>query len=209
MLHSLETLFGSSVIATDGEIGKVYNFLFDDASWMIRYVMVDVRHWLNRRDVLLAVTALDQPDWDKRTVHVHLTKEQVRHGPDVDSHKPVSRQQEIAMREFYGWPAYWSDSAEHIPIPVTAGRRFPVREEDDPHLRSTDAVTGYTVCGNGGEIGRLRNFIVDQDSWHIGYLEVQTGDWLLRRSVLFPSRWVKTISWAEHRVDLNHSKTGL
>lgn len=93
------------MIATDGEIGSVCNFFFDDQSWTIRYVVVDVRSWLRRRDVLIAVTALEQPDWTQKTFRVQLRKEQVRHSPDVDSKKPVSRQQEIAMNDYYGWPA--------------------------------------------------------------------------------------------------------
>lgn len=94
----------ASAIATDSEIGRVYNLLFADQSWTIRYVVVDVRSWLSRHDVLIAVADLDQPDWTKRTFQVRLTKEQVRHRPDVDSKKPVCRQQEIAMKEYTDGP---------------------------------------------------------------------------------------------------------
>jgi hypothetical protein len=52
--------------------------------------------------VVLAIAAVEQPDWVKKTFHVHLTKEHVRHSPDVDAEKPVSRQQEIAMQEYFG-----------------------------------------------------------------------------------------------------------
>lgn len=211
VLHSLEALCDASVIATDGEIGHVYNFLFDDQTWLIRYVVVDVRSWLSRHDVLIVVTALDQPDWTKKTFRVRLTKELVRHSPDVDSKKPVSRQQEIAMMEYYGWPAYWNFSTAEVPsVPLPAtGREFPVHTKEDPHLRSVLAVTGYEVWAEDGDIGRLENFIVDEKSWHIGYLDVKAGDWLDSRSILIPTRWVKAISWADHRVYLHHSRDGL
>jgi len=42
-------------------MGSVSDFLFDDQSWMIRYLAVDVGSWLSRRAVLLAITALEQP----------------------------------------------------------------------------------------------------------------------------------------------------
>jgi hypothetical protein len=211
MLHRLETLWDASVIATGGEIGHVCNFLFDDQSWMIRYAVVDVRTWLSRHDVLIAVAAMDQPDWTKKTFRVHLTKEQVRHSPDVDSRKPVSRQQEIAMKEYYGWPAYWHVGTAELPsgpLPAT-GREFPVDTKEDPHLRSAEAVSRYEVWAEDGDIGRLDDFIVDQKSWHIGYLEVEAGDRFHSRSVLIPTRWVKSISWADHRVYLHHSQAGL
>ena len=57
MLHDLNALTGSLVIATDGEIGSIRNFLFDDQSWTIRYLVVDVGGWLSRRAVVLAITA--------------------------------------------------------------------------------------------------------------------------------------------------------
>ena len=52
MFHDLETLIESSVIATDGEMGSVRNFLFDEQSWTIRYLVVDVGNWLKRRAVV-------------------------------------------------------------------------------------------------------------------------------------------------------------
>jgi uncharacterized protein YrrD len=107
MLHDLKTLTGSSVIATDGEIGTVRNFLFDDISWTIHYLVVDVGTWFKRRDVVLPIAAVDPPDWTQKTFHVHLTKEQVGNSPDVDTEKPVSRQQAIAMEEYWGKMAYW------------------------------------------------------------------------------------------------------
>jgi uncharacterized protein YrrD len=207
MLRSLEDLTGASVIATEGEIGKVCNILFDDQSWVIRYLVVDVGSWLARRDVVISVSAIGEPDWKSKTLGARLTKEQVRNCPDVDSKKPVSRQQEIAMREYFGWPAYWDApvSSELPPVSLPAGRKFPVHTQEDPHLRSREDVIGYEVWANDGAIGRLENFIVDESSWHIGYLDVKTGDWLHRRSMLVPTRWVMSVSWADHRVNLNHA----
>jgi len=106
MLLDLETLKGSSVIAADGEIGTVSNFLFDGLSWRIHYLVVDVRTWLKRRDAVLAISAVERPDWTKRTILVRLTKGQVRDSPDVDTEEPVSRQQGIAMEEYWGKMAY-------------------------------------------------------------------------------------------------------
>lgn len=207
MLHSMEDFTGARVVAADGDIGKVQDILFDDLSWKIRYLTVDVGSWLNRKNVLIAVSAVDQPDWPGNKVHVPLTKEQVRNSPDVDSTKPVSRQQEIAMKEFFGWPAYWEATgyAEIAPLSIPIGRRFPRRASDDPHLRSAAAVSGYSVWAEDGEVGRLEDFFANTPTWHIAYMGVRTGDWLHCRSVLIPARWVKSISWPDNRVTLNHT----
>ena len=208
MLCSLQDVTGVAVTATDGEIGKVRNFLFDDQSWTIRYLIVDVGSWLSRQDVLISVTAIDQPDWPQKTFPVRLTREQVRHSPDVDSKKPVSRQQEIAMKEYFGWPAWWKEIEAFLnaqfPVPsLPAGRKFPLHANEEPHLRSAGEVAGYEVWAVDGEIGRLENFIVDEASWHIGYLDVKMGDWLHSRSMLVPASCVRSISWPSHRVYLD------
>ncbi len=149
MIHDLDTLTGSSVIATDGEMGSIRNFLFDDQSWTIRYLVVDVGSWLVRRAVVLAITAVEQADWAKKTFHVHLTKEQVRNSPDVDSEKPVSRQQEIALREYFGWTAYWEDSAFGVSSSAPTGREYSVHNAEDPHLRSVLGRGGLRSVGHG------------------------------------------------------------
>jgi hypothetical protein len=208
MFRSLEDLMGASMIAMDGEIGRICNFLFDDQSWKIRYCVVDVGHWLTRREVVISVSAIDQPDWKTKTLRARLTKEQLRNGPDVDSKKPVSRQQEIAMREYFGWPAYWDTVVDKVfpPSLIPAGREFPVHTEEDNHLRSWEDVIGYEVWASDGVVGCLESFVVDEAVWHIGYLDVKTGDWLQSRSVLVPTSWVKSISWADHHVNLQGSR---
>lgn len=213
MLRSLQDLFGASIFATDGEIGRICNFLFDDQSWMIRYLVVDVGSWLARRYVVISVSAIDQPDWKAKILRARLTKEQLRNSPDIDAKKPVSRQQEIAMREYFGWPAYWETgiSVELPPVSLPAGRKFAVPTNEDPHLRSAEDMIGYEVWANDGAMAQLDHFIVDEASWHIGYLDVKTGDWLHSRSMLVPTRWVTSVSWAKHRVNLDDafgSKSG-
>jgi hypothetical protein len=207
MLHSLDDVAGVCVLATDGEIGKVSNFLFDDQTWKLRYFVVDVGTWLTRKAVLISVSAVERPDWKGKTFHADLTKEQVRHSPDVDSSQPVSRQEEIAMNKYFGWPAFWGGGAYgELPAPaVPPGRDYVAHTRENPHLRSADKVVGYRVWAEDGEVGRLEHFIVDEASWHIGYLDVKTGDWLHKRSMLLPTSWVRSISWADHRVDLDHS----
>jgi hypothetical protein len=208
MFRSLGDLIGASMIAIDGELGRICNFLFDDQSWKIRYLVVDVGHWLTRREVVISVSAIDQPDWKTKTLRARLTKEQLRHGPDVDSKKPVSRQQEIAMREYFGWPAYWDTIVDKVfpPSLIPAGREFPVHTEEDNHLRSWEDVIGYEVWASDGVVGCLESFVVDDAVWHIGYLDVKTGEGLQSRSALVPTSWVKSISWADHHVNLQGSR---
>ena len=201
MIRNLQDLNGAGVIATDGTIGRVLDFLFDDRSWTIRYLVVDVRTWLVRHDVVIPVEAVIELDWERKKFHVQLTQAQVRTSPDLDTRKPVSRQQEMAVRTFYGWPKYWHDM--EIDLPVREKQEFPAASGDDPHLRSTEAITGYGVLEGNKELGHVESFVMDDSSWHIGYLGLKTGSWLNHHSMLVPTPWVKSISWSGCRVWLH------
>jgi len=208
MLHRLQALIEHRVIATDGETGKVQDFLFDDKTWVIHYLVVDVKRWLSRQEVVLPVTAIKQLDWENKNLHLELTKEQVRESPDVDTKEPVSRQQEIAMIDYFGKLAYWVDRRSPMTSSMPTGMDYPTHTKGDSHLRGVSNLEGYDVWGADGEIGHLDGFILD-DAWHIGYLEVTAGEWLLGRSVLLPTRWVKSVSWANRQVSLHHTREGV
>jgi uncharacterized protein YrrD len=207
MQYELNALIGSPVVATDGEIGRVRDFLFDDQSWKVRYMVVDVGNWLNRRDVVLPITVLETPDWANKTCCAHLTKDQVRNSPDVDAEMSVSRQQEIAMRDYFGPLASWVDNEYSMP-PAPTGMKYPLHTVEVFHMRSSLHMLGYQVWGTDGEFGILEGFVMDETSWHLGYLDVKSGDWLRSRSVLVPTRWVQSVSWTEFRIHLHHTKAG-
>jgi hypothetical protein len=124
MLHDLNTLVGTSIIATDGEIGTVREFLFDDRSWRVRYLVVDVGDWFQRRAVVLAIADLEPPDWAKKCFEFRFTKEQIRESPDIDTEKTVTRQQEIAMEHYYGGLASWAD--RQITLAPSRSRRMTI-----------------------------------------------------------------------------------
>jgi hypothetical protein len=211
MLRSLGNILGSVVHATDGEIGKVYDFFFDDRTWTMRYLVVETGDWLRRRRVLISTYALGKPEWQGRRFPVALTQEQGRGSPDVDTDKPVSRQHEIAMNVHYGWPHYWS--VEPLPLgpPLAATvTELPESEEaaGDPYLRSLREVSTYRVQSEEDHVGYAGDFIVDDDTWIIRYLVFAIGSHWPRKQVLVGASWVTGIYWAskELRVSLTRSQ---
>jgi hypothetical protein len=205
MFCHLRTLADALVITRDGDQKPIRNFLFDDRSWSIRFLVVDVGSWFARRLVVIPTTVVDEPDWAKKVVAAHLTKDQLLKSPNVDSAKPVSRQQQLALNELFGW----ADFAYDWCIPralVPAQRGFPVHTQDDPHLRSTLDLTGYQVWATDGYLGRLEDFVLEQASWHINYLMVKVGDWVLNREQFVSTLSVRAISWADHRVTLDRRR---
>jgi uncharacterized protein YrrD len=219
MLRSIKSLEGYKLQATDGDLGKVNEFYFDDETWAIRYLLVDTGTWLSGRKVLLSsLDTMDTPDWKSQKFPVNLTKEQVKDSPDINVDKPVSRQHQFDLHKYYGWPMYWAPvSPTGVPLVTPTPSQVEKakekaaaeEEEGDPHLRSTGEVIGYTIHATDGEIGHVKDFIADDKSWVIRYMVVDTGNWLPGRKVLIAPAWITKVSWSDELVDVDMSKESI
>ena len=107
MLRSLEEVKGYHIQATDGKIGHVEDFIVDDESWEVRYLVVDTRKWLHGKQVLLSPKWIKEINWLESNVHVDLSREAVRNSPQYDPFSPVNREYEIKLYDYYGRPKYW------------------------------------------------------------------------------------------------------
>lgn len=209
MLWSFDEIRGFSISARDGSLGQVDDLLFDNASWTMRYLVVDTA-WLFGRKVLLAAAVAGAPQKDEKLFPVMLTKQQVEDGPSVDTDKPVSRQEEILLQQYYGWPEYWmypesmaiagmGDDAVGAGVLGQAVAVAPNSADGDPNLRSAKEVCGYKVKAQDGEIGQVESFVVDDDSWAIRYVVIDTGNWLPGRKIIISPHWVADIDWSGQR----------
>ncbi len=221
MKRSVKSLAGYKIGATDGEIGKVKEFYFDDHSWTIRYLVVETGIWLNERKVLISPQALLKPDWEGKIFPVNLTKEQIKNSPDIDTEQTVSRQQEILLNDYYPWKSYWGGGLwsggmgtsgmmmeTHEPIEVALNNKKNIADEEppgDPNLRSTHKVNGYSIHAEDGSIGDVEDFIFDDTSWKIDFMVVDTGHWFPGKKVLISPKMIKEINWDSSEVSVNTS----
>jgi hypothetical protein len=218
MLWKASALNDYGIAATDGRLGTVIDLLFEDASWRIRWMVVDTGNWLSGRKVLLPASVLGHPDSTRREFAAGLTMQQVKESPDIDTKRPVSRQRETDIYDYYGWSPYWGTGFYMggfglMPGPVSAvpsleSRRreqhiADTRLADDPHLRSVEAVTGYHIHASDGEIGHVEDFLVEDADWSIRYLVVDTKNWWPAKKVLISPRSAREIDWAEKLVHLD------
>ena len=107
MLWNASVINGYAIAASDGRLGTVSDFLFDDASWLVRWLVVDTGNWLSGRKVLLPPSVLGHLDPKRQEFSVRLTMQQVKDSPDIDTDRPVSRQMETNVYDYYGWTPYW------------------------------------------------------------------------------------------------------
>ena len=219
MLHNIKELYGNKLAARDGNIGHVKDFYFDDKTWVIRYLVADTGSWLTGRGVLISPHAFGSIDREEKTLHVKLHKKQIEDSPPIDSHKPVSRQYEIDYYNYYGWPAYWDGGAMWGLAGYPMARTSPMQEmvadqpryhhRDDKHLQSTHAVTGYHIHAADGVIGHVSGFLIDEKSWAIRKLVVETGHWYAGKEILISPGKVERISYEESKVFVNLTKADI
>ena len=197
MLRSLKFLEQYMVSATDGDVGNVVNFLLDDEYWFIRYLVVDTGAFLNRHEVLISPVSFSEVEWPIQRFHLNLTKDNVKNSPTVDTHQPVSRQQEEDFHKYYGYPYYW--------IYAEASGS----ELGDIHLRSAKEVRGYNIQASDESIGHIDDFIVEDDIWEIRYLVIDTSNWWFGKRVLVAPQWANRISWEQRNVCVDMSRQAI
>ena len=83
MLHLAQKIAGVTVSGTDGEIGTLEDFYFEEAGWNVRYLLVDTGSWFDGKRVLLSPSAV-LGDWGRTGVHVNLSRDDVRNSPALD-----------------------------------------------------------------------------------------------------------------------------
>lgn len=214
MLRSMKDLTGFTIGATDGDIGQVETCYFDDASFTVRHLVVDTSRWLAGRKVLISPRAVRGIDWDAKRINAALTKAQVEQSPDIDTDRPVSRQREIEYDRYYGYPSYsagpylWGTHPapfllEPPPISSFEHEQRWEWEGGDPHLRSSAVVIGHHIAATDGDIGHVEDFLVDEATWAIRYMIVDTGNWWSGKKVLVSPGWIAHVDWDASKVEVD------
>ena len=231
MLRNAKFFDGFELRAREGVIGKVKDVYFDDERWHVRYFVVDTGGWLNGRTVLISPEAVTAPRYHQKVFSTGLTQEQVQKSPAVDTARPVSRQQELELSRYYAWPYYWAAPglgsgyvgvasaptaaalrAEVSPKERTVGAAAsaPGVEADrgdaaqgDPHLRSAGVVRGYKIEARDGSLGHVEDFLIEDATWAVRYLLVDTRNWWPGKKVLVPLSHIRDIDWTHSRLHVD------
>ena len=192
MLKKLRPFLGYKLSGRNSGIGTVKDFYFDENSWAVRYVIADTGSWLAGRQVLFAPCAVIAANEARRLLSVDASRKQIEGSPALSFGMPVSRQFEGDYLDYYGLPRYWS-----------GGRAW------DCRLRTISAATGLKIQALDGEIGHVQDFIIDDETWAIRYLIVNTGSWWSGKKVLISTGWIQRVSWSDSKVFVDLSRESI
>ncbi|QIA08979.1 PRC-barrel domain-containing protein [Draconibacterium halophilum] len=214
MKRSLKELNKYSVQVIDGEKGKVKNFLFDEDTWIIRYLDIDMGNFFVEKRVLIPREQLDTPEWEDQNFPIKLTMKRIDASPDLEHDLPVSRRYEQDLAQNYDVVPYWpTDMALYpnresiftsnkiIRIPKNMNKEKNV----DTSLRSFSEVHGYSIKSTDDNFGHLSDIIIDDLDWQIVYVVLDTKNivpW--SKQIILPIEFVEEINFQnqEIRIDL-------
>lgn len=219
MLRSLKQLERYTVTATDGDIGHAGRFLLDSRRWMARYLVVHPRGLFKGRDVLVSPASFLNSDRASLKLNLNLTKDEVQRSPAFDSMKPFSRQLEGEFSQYYGNLPYWGFEGHWGPgtypraledLAQEPANQRPTARAFDVRLHSDSELRGYHVLGTDKGVGHVEDFIIDEETWEVRYLVIDTSNWWFGKKALIAPRWTTSISWEDKLVyvDLSHHAIG-
>ena len=215
MRRSVRGMRGLTMHATDGESGAVDKCLCDDAQWTIRSRVAHTGGWLTGRRVCVAPIACRSVDGDRETFDVALTRQQVEQSPSIATDHPVARQQEEAYSRYDGSPYDWDElgrwdagmyrrMADLAVVDSVYGETATAAQPTgDPHLHSARAGTGDAIQARDGALGHVEDGMVDDASWGVRSLVVETHNWWLGTHVLVSTPWIAAVRWAQSSLVVN------
>jgi hypothetical protein len=106
-LRSANEVSGYRIQALDDAFGHIEQFILDDETWAIRYLVADTRNWWAGKRVLLAPSWISWVSWPEARVYVDLDRETVRRGPEYNPASPLTREYEQSLFEHYNREPYW------------------------------------------------------------------------------------------------------
>ena len=112
-LCSTADVSGHYIHATDGEIGHVEDFIIDDETWAIRYLIIDTTNWWPGKKILLSPRWIDRISWDESTVFIDIPREAIKQSPEYTEESLLTREYETGLHQHYNRQGYWVDEPEN------------------------------------------------------------------------------------------------
>ena len=108
-LRSTGAVSGYHIQSTDGEIGHVEDFIIDDETWAIRYLIIGTQNWWPGKKVLVSPRWIERVSWSESTVFVNLSRATIKQSPEYMEESLPTRDYETGLHRHYNRKGYWED----------------------------------------------------------------------------------------------------
>ncbi|MCB2299581.1 PRC-barrel domain-containing protein [Clostridium tagluense] len=108
-LRSTREVSGYNIQATDGEIGHVEDFIIDNETLEIRYLVIATMNWWPGKKILVSPKWIDRVSWNESKVFVNLLRETIKQSPEYTEESLITRDYESKLHQHYNQHGYWID----------------------------------------------------------------------------------------------------
>jgi hypothetical protein len=75
---------GFHVGATDGPLGHIDDFIVDDSTWQVRYLVVDTSNWMGGKWVAVSPASVTAVEWANQSIKLGLTRDEIKSSPSLE-----------------------------------------------------------------------------------------------------------------------------
>ena len=100
-LRSSLEVTGYRIKANDGDVGHVEDFILDDQTWRVHYLVADTRDWWPGKKVAVAPSWIEKISWRSGEVSICLPRAVLQRAPEYDASRPVSAKYEQRLLRYY------------------------------------------------------------------------------------------------------------
>lgn len=220
VLSVMSALKGLNIDAADGRLGMVVDYLFDDRSWRVKWLVIECGGWVRPHKVFLHPSIVTRHKFDEVCFDIGMKLSEVAASPYLVDHQPVSRQIENEISRYSGSdrgldgvdlggaPGDMTSPLSPPPymglsLSETVEIEGPMVELAEAHLQSVVEIVGYRALATDGRVGKVSDLIIDSASWRLHDLIVETSPWWFGKRILVSPGAVTSIDWSDREVSLN------
>ncbi len=209
MLRNIKSLLGYKLQGTDGCIGQVDEFYFEEDTWVIHYLIVKTGDWFLNRNLFISPKLLVISEKEPRVFLLNRNREQIKSSPNFDRHHSVMQNTGEARighfsSQMHVTTAFCTSVSDvskdhHLcntnRIKLISGNELFIRSFSDFHLRFTKRLSGYNVYTHREDFGQISDFILDVRQWQIISMVIDAHNWFGGKRFITSVGAIKEIQW--------------
>ena len=98
-------------------MGHVHDFIIDDETWEVRYLVIDTSNWWPDKKVLVSPDWANRVSWAEGEVSVEMPRQKIKNSPEWNPSAPINREYEARLYDYYGRPVYWNSGDRPVKTP--------------------------------------------------------------------------------------------
>jgi hypothetical protein len=175
MVRKAGDFYNKPVYAVNDETGKLSEFIFDERSWTIRYMVVALEKGFKLKDVLVSPVAFES--FNDRNLKIQLTKDEILKCSDKTTAEPADTQQKKSSERFRTTAQSFGSYNERFETvlfpPKPSISNLEDEKKGNPYLRSSGEISRCKILTEDSVWWRVEDLLFDDRIWNFRFILVR------------------------------------